>query len=114
MGDRDTFAAAALTGILARGAWVSSECAAEAYLHADAMIRKRGRTNHDAVPEAKADGQGRDNPATPDHVGTGNTPTLTDEERAALERVCVAYELLPSVGAKQVADTLSKLLERLT
>jgi hypothetical protein len=31
-------------------------------------------SDHDAVPEARADGQGRDNPATPDHVGTGNTP----------------------------------------
>lgn len=27
----------------------------------------------DVVPDAKADGQGRGNPDTPDHVGTGNT-----------------------------------------
>lgn len=39
-------------------------------------------------------------------------PTLTNEEREAVERVCVAYELLPTAWAKQVADTLSKLLER--
>ena len=38
---------------------------------------------------------------------------LTAEEREAVERVSVAYELLPTVGAKQVSATLRKMLERL-
>ena len=40
------------------------------------------------------------------------SPTLTDEEREAIERASVAYELLPTVGAKQVSATLRSLLER--
>lgn len=40
-------------------------------------------------------------------------PTLTDSEREAVERVSVAYELLPTEGAKQVAATLRGLLDRL-
>lgn len=87
MTDRDTFAMAALTGILARGAWVSSECAAEAYLHADAMIRKRG-----AAP----------------------LPTLTDEEREAVLNAARAYELdSDEEECAKIADTLRKLLERM-
>jgi hypothetical protein len=31
-------------------------------------------TTHEAAPEAQANGQGQGNPATPDHVGTGDTP----------------------------------------
>ena len=38
---------------------------------------------------------------------------LTDAEREAVERAAVAYELLPTVGAKQVSATLRGLLERL-
>lgn len=38
---------------------------------------------------------------------------LIAEEREAVERVAVAYELLPTVGAKQVSATLRKMLERL-
>ena len=73
MTDRDTFAAAALTGLLASRSDIDDEAAGRAYLIADAMLREREKTNHDAVPEARANGQGRDNPDTPDHVGTGNT-----------------------------------------
>lgn len=85
MSDRDLFAVAALTGFLAS---LDSSCPRHAiirmaYEYADAMLRERGNhpekpdssTNHDAVPEAIADGQGRDNLDTPDHVGTGNTPS---------------------------------------
>lgn len=39
-------------------------------------------------------------------------PTLTDAERKAVERVSVAYDLLPTVGAQQVSATLRGLLER--
>jgi hypothetical protein len=36
-------------------------------------LTDEGVANHDAVPEAIAYGQGRDNPDTPDRFGTGNT-----------------------------------------
>ena len=39
--------------------------------------------------------------------------TLTAAEREAVERVSVAYDLLPTDGARQVAATLRGLLERL-
>ena len=39
--------------------------------------------------------------------------TLTAAEREAVERVSVAYDLLPTDGARQVAATLRSLLERL-
>ena len=38
---------------------------------------------------------------------------LTDQEREAVERVSVAYDLLPTEGARQIAATLRGLLERL-
>ena len=41
------------------------------------------------------------------------TSALTDAEREAVERVSVAYYLLPTDGARQVAATLRSLLERL-
>jgi len=51
---RETFAAAALTGWLASQQTVISqaEMAKRAYDYADAMLRERERTNHNAVPEA--------------------------------------------------------------
>ncbi len=53
MNDRDTFAAAALTGLLANNYFsLGDEAARRCYQYADAMLRERGRTNHDAVPEA--------------------------------------------------------------
>jgi hypothetical protein len=53
MTDRDYFAGAALT----RGMGVLGyeQIAKSCYEMADAMIRERGRTNHDAVPAAKAE-----------------------------------------------------------
>ena len=58
MTDRDTFAAAALTGLLASDNYTrtttSAEHAAVAYELADAMLRERERTNHDAAPAARA------------------------------------------------------------
>ena len=70
MTDRDTFAAAALTGLLAGPGKSAEQWALQAYLLADAMLRERERTNHDAVPEAKATNDG----GTPkDADGTGNT-----------------------------------------
>lgn len=47
-------------------------------------------------------------------IRSGNTACLTGSEREALERVSVAYELLPTEGAHQVSATLRGLLERLS
>jgi hypothetical protein len=59
MTDRDTFAAAALTGLLAddgdRTDHAMPNFTARAYEWADAMIRERERTNHAAVPAARAE-----------------------------------------------------------
>jgi hypothetical protein len=84
---RDTFAAAALTGLLAddgdRTEHATPNFTARAYEWADAMLRERERTNHDAVPEAIARTDsascgwrgcgGTDKPVTLPAVGTGNT-----------------------------------------
>ena len=57
MTDRDTFAAAALTGLLASREWPidSEEAAHYCYRVADAMLRERERTNHAAVPATRAE-----------------------------------------------------------
>jgi hypothetical protein len=100
MTDRDTFAAAALTGLLANGSGLIAanglnqwraigngyrheDVAATSYELADAMLRERERTNHDAVPEARAKPSSTGHAATLDtavvaglqreSVGTGNT-----------------------------------------
>lgn len=46
-------------------------------------------------------------------IRSGDTATLTESEREAVNRATVAYELLPTEGAKQVAATLIGLLDRL-
>jgi hypothetical protein len=95
MTDRDTLAAAALTGLLANegeGPSLSNTCA-YAYRIADAMLRERERTNHDAAPAAKARTDsascgrgcdGTDKPVTLPAMGTGN---LSEAEIDALEYV---------------------------
>ena len=58
MTDRDTFAAAALTGYNANPVWDDTDSlivAEQAYADADAMLRERERTNHAAVPAARAE-----------------------------------------------------------
>jgi len=95
--DRDYFAAAALTrgmGVLGR-----EQIAKSCYEMADAMLRERERTNHDAVPEATARTDpsessvprgngggcgGTDKPVTLPALGTGN---LSEAEIGALEYV---------------------------
>jgi hypothetical protein len=55
MNDRDYFAAAALTGLLSSNGHYGSDYMPErAFQLADAMLRERDRTNHDAAPAAKA------------------------------------------------------------
>jgi hypothetical protein len=54
MTDRDHFAAAALTGLIARAGKIPFDGVADCYEWADAMLRERERTNHDAAPAARA------------------------------------------------------------
>ena len=58
MTDRDHFAAAALTGLCSMppmsGPDKPHDFAAMAYAYADAMLRERAKTNHDAAPAARA------------------------------------------------------------
>jgi hypothetical protein len=140
MTDRDTFAAAALTGLLTKDDaakpesmapwWPEWACSA-AYRWADAMLRERERhhipdagkmtentTNHDAVPEAKAYADGEPAPkcgggAGLNHRdGTGNTPTLSESEREAIEQML--DEVSGRASAESwVPDILRNLLERL-
>ena len=88
MTDRDTFAAAALTGLLAddgdRVEHAMPNFTSRSYEWADAMLRERG--NHPEKPNS--------------------SPALTDEER---EAITCAADLL--IGSKPGA-TLRKLLER--
>ena len=83
MTDRDHFAAAALTGLLVHAndgideetLDTPSDIAYTAYAMADAMLRERERTNHDAAPAARAS----EATASPERVrvrgdaGTGDT-----------------------------------------
>ena len=75
MTDRDAFAAAALTGLLypeVDDEFAMPYIVGRAYLWADAMLRERERTNHDAAPAARAQvdaagisRQGTGNPVEP-------------------------------------------------
>jgi len=109
--DRDYFAAAALT----RGMGVLGyeQIAKSCYEMADAMLRERERTNHDAVPEAiaypsessvpRGNGGGcggTDKPVTLPAMGTGNTQTAPP---------CVKTDGPPSQA--EVADLRGKVVQ---
>jgi len=119
MTDRDYFAAAALT----RGMGVLGyeQIAKSCYEMADAMIRERGRTNHDAVPEAIARTDpsessvplgngggcgGTDKPVTLPAMGTGN---LSEAEIDAIE--CVVED--GRIASMSVYGVMRSLLVRL-
>ena len=116
---RDTFAAAALTGLLSNiPRYQLGVIAVQAYEIADEMIAEQSRAgkNHDAVPEARVQQSTREpersllaqsESAERGLPRTGNTPVLTDEERAALH--WFAHYGLP----EHRADTLRNLLERM-
>ena len=101
MTDRDHFAAAALTGLLGSREWPidSEEAARYCYRVADAMLRERAKTNHDAAPEATANaesvapqptaGDRAGNP--PSHSGTGDTPKPIND--------CVSDRSKPITGS---------------
>jgi len=99
MTDRDYFAAAALT----RGMGVLGydQIAKSCYEMADAMLRERGRTNHDAVPEAKA------------------FPALWPEDEIAIEAAWERTGLKPTWPADEAgcgvkyANAMAQEIERL-
>jgi hypothetical protein len=107
MTDRDTFAAAALTGLLSRS--IAPEQAMSQYVriaaaYADAMLRERERTNHDAVPEAIATNNG----GTPkDADGTGSTPSKAEID--AIE--CVVED--GRIASMSIYGVMRSLLVRL-
>ena len=106
---RDHFAAAALTGLLSHS--IAPEQAMSQYVriaaaYADAMLREREKTNHDAAPAAIASPSessvplgngggcgGTDKPVTLPAVGAGDIPCsrtrLSEAEIDALEYVVV-------------------------
>lgn len=47
-------------------------------------------------------------------IRSGDTACLTQAEETALDRVAIAYELLPTDGAKHVSETIRGLRERMT
>jgi hypothetical protein len=97
MTDRDTFAAAALTGLLANegeGPSLSNTCG-YAYRIADAMLRERGGT--EPMPKEKR---------------TEVSYTLTAEEREAIHRA-EARLRTAYVPDDETAATLRELLARL-
>jgi hypothetical protein len=98
---RDTFAAAALTGLIASREWPidSDEAAHYCYRVADAMLRERERTNHDAVPAARA--------AEPESsVPLGSGAALANTQTAP---PCVETDDPPSQG--KVVDLRGKVVQ---
>jgi hypothetical protein len=128
MTDRDTFAAAALTGLLAHGFCCDpvSEAAPIAYAMADAMLAAHGA----ALASGQTSGQDSlaQNQSAPENMPACDAQepakqavTLTDAEREALEwAVEVADSLAECSGAgtggepSREADTLRGLLARAT
>lgn len=89
MTDRDHFAAAALTGlIVAMRDESMSEVCESAYDLADAMLRERRQTNHDAAPAATAvSDEARTDKAATSHRRDRPRDTLSEAEIDALECV---------------------------
>ena len=132
MTDRDHFAAAALTGLLVHAndgideeaLDTPSDIAYTAYAMADAMLRERERTNHDAAPAARAEIERlreairrlADQDATLSVCGGNVTvtmdATLTDEEREAIADAAGRYVEGITPKAQEYAATLRGLLER--
>ena len=127
--DRDYFAAAALT----RGMGVlgCEQIAKSCYEMADAMLQERERTNHDAVPAARAEepessvplgsGSALANTLEPsnriaDLVDEVARLRLTDEEREAVEWFAEVRKpltrLTQSHNREKYKDTLCGLLEK--
>jgi len=121
MTDRDTFAAAALSGILTKDDaaqlekmapwWPEWACSA-AYRWADAMLRERG--NHSEKPNSSlALTDSERTPQThhtPSECSVHGKGALTDEEREAIEVAAAAYA---ADHGERFAAILRNLLARL-
>ena len=118
MTDRDTFAAAALTGLLGGPGdkdFSMDYWARHAYEAADAMLRERERTNHDAAPAATArtdaDRDRTDKAATRPGEGTGDIPdSRTRDIVTRLRRWCHAVD---AESAQDLMDEAASEIERL-
>jgi hypothetical protein len=117
---RDTFAAAALTGLMqftidaaTPGAYVKSTAAiaANAYDIADAMLRERERQSDRLQPVTPADAT-PDTNTTPTEGSVQNLCTLTVEEREAIENMLHLIATKHEDYGKE-AYMLRSLLERL-
>jgi hypothetical protein len=112
MTDRDHFAAAALTGLLTSddvgeesNAFGQAICQS-AYLWADAMLRERAKTNHDAAPAARAAPSESSAPLGKG-LGTGDTtePVAWAVMLADGERIYDVYALAEDAKAIDEAVT---------
>lgn len=117
---RDTFAAAALTGLLSNvQRYQNGPLTEQAFEIADFMLKERDRTS---VGVAEMDSAtDRKSAATPRACASScsqpfdsapTTPALTDEEREAIEQAAIRVESLCQLGSQQRAATLRSLLER--
>jgi hypothetical protein len=111
---RDTFAAAALTGLVASNADLEDTMQGvceDAYSWADAMLRERERQFDRSQPIEPADAT-PDTNTTPAEGSVQSEGTLSDAEREAIE------QMLDEVSGKAraeswVPDILRHMLERL-
>jgi len=121
--DRDTFAAAALTGLLAGPGdkdFSADYWARHAYEAADAMLRERGRVTETMTKEKRAEVSAApvSRQAETEVCGRAtdiiarHAATLTDEEREAVKQAAIRVESLCQLGAQRMAATLRNLLER--
>jgi hypothetical protein len=107
---RDTFAAAALTGMMSRVAGKAESFAEAAYKLADAMLRERGQFDR-SQPIRPADDTLTTH-TTPNEGSVQNGCTLTAEEREAIE-TADAYMSAAGCHNTNMQKTLRGLLERL-
>jgi len=122
MTDRDTFAAAALTGLLSNNYFsLGDEAAKRCYGYADAMLRERERPDR-PQPIKPADAT-PDTHATPAAGSVHGECTITAEEREAIELAAAACGNCNGFGGDptrpaiyrgdEIAAILRSLLERL-
>ena len=115
MTDRDHFAAAALTGLLYQDIddeFAMSYNVGRAYMWADAMLRERERTNHDAAPAATAS----EATASPEMVcvrsdaGTGDTQSFDAYRRFVGEVMNWISEATSAYAASCKSDGGRKIM----
>lgn len=108
---RDTFAAAALTGMLANEDLLADDdkVAETAYGLADAMLRERARTGAVDGCETAGSAPAADGTGWPT---SGAGPAISETEREAMKQaIDAAYDIIPA--EPWTAATLRRLLARL-